>query len=85
LTTYPISVVCMPVGKLCKNGWLDLDVILGGEWSRSRDTCVKWGGDHWREGAILLTLYFDLDVAGLLTGLGTSMIVWSEDLTDFCA
>jgi len=25
---------------------------LGGEWDRSRDGCIRWGGDRRREGAV---------------------------------
>ena len=38
------------VDELCKNGWLDLDVVWDGEWGRSRDRCSEWGR---REGAVL--------------------------------
>jgi len=27
--------------------WLtDLDAVWGGEWGRSMDECIRWGGDH---------------------------------------
>jgi len=29
------------------------DAIWDGEWSRSRDGCIIWGGDRRREGAVL--------------------------------
>jgi len=37
-----------PVGELWKNGWLDLDAVWGGEWGRSRDGCIRWGGNRRR-------------------------------------
>jgi len=47
---YPICrSVCLPVcpcvwpeSVLWQNGWLDLDAILGGEWGRARDGCIRW-------------------------------------------
>ena len=38
--------VCLSVGPesvLWQNGWLDPDGVLGGEWDRSRDGCIRWG------------------------------------------
>jgi len=46
-----LSVLC-PESVLWQNSWMDLDAILGGEWSRSSDRCIRWrswGGDHQRE------------------------------------
>ena len=28
--------------------WLDLDAVCGGEWGRSRDGCIRLGGDRLR-------------------------------------
>ena len=44
--------VC-PQSVLWQNGRLDPDAVWGGEWGRSRDGCIRWGGDRRREGAIL--------------------------------
>jgi len=39
--------VC-PETVLWQNGWLDLDVVCGGEWGRLREGCIRWGGDRRR-------------------------------------
>jgi len=31
---------------------MDPDAVCGGEWSRSSDGCIRWGGDRRREGAV---------------------------------
>jgi len=38
--------VCLSVRKVyCEKmtEWLDPDVVQGGEWGRSRDSCIRWG------------------------------------------
>jgi len=32
---------------------LDLDAIWGSEWGWSRVGCIRWGGDHQRDRAVL--------------------------------
>jgi len=34
---------------------LDPDAVWSGEWGRSRDGCIRWGGYRRREGAVLLS------------------------------
>jgi len=41
--------VCLPESVLWQNGPLDPDAVSDGEWSRSRDGCIRWGGDRRRE------------------------------------
>ena len=48
--------VCLSVGPervLCQNGRLDPDAVRDGGWGRSRDGCIRRGGDRRREGAVL--------------------------------
>ena len=31
---------------------MDPDALWGGEWGRSKDRCIRWGGDHQRGRAV---------------------------------
>ena len=37
---------------LSKNGRMDPDAVWDGNWARSRDECIRRGGDRRREGLV---------------------------------
>ena len=45
---YPICLSVCPESVLWQNGLMDSDAVwtLGGEWGRSRDGCIRLGGDR---------------------------------------
>ena len=48
LVAYPLCRSVGPESVLWQHGWLDLDAVLGGEWGRPRDVCIRWGDDRRR-------------------------------------
>jgi len=46
------SVCLLPESVLWQNGLMYPDTIWDGEWGRSRDGCIRWGGDVEGEGAV---------------------------------